>query len=94
MLSGEGNGNGEKTTIGLISNKKQFCACSTLFLHVCLPLFCTTTTLNFQKLPGYTFYVLPVVVHFFHSLIFTQMVIRISHFLTTAKKFSCCSSNN
>ena len=65
MLSGEGNGNGEKTTIGLISNKKQFFTCSTLFLHVCLPLFCTTTALNFQKLPGYTFYVLPVVVHFF-----------------------------
>ena len=30
MLSGEGNENGEKTTIGLIS-KKQLCTCSTLF---------------------------------------------------------------
>ena len=31
MLSGEGNENGEKTTIGPISNKKQLCTCSTLF---------------------------------------------------------------
>ena len=31
MLSGEGNENGEKTTIGLIS-KKQLCTCSTLFV--------------------------------------------------------------
>ena len=31
MLRGEGNENGEKTTIGLIS-KKQLCTCSTLFL--------------------------------------------------------------
>ena len=30
--------------------------CSTLFLYISLPLFCTTTTWNFQKLPGYTFY--------------------------------------
>ena len=48
MLSGEGNENGEKTTIGLIS-KKQLCPCSTLFLYISLPLFCTTTTWNFQK---------------------------------------------
>ena len=26
------------------------------FLYISLPLFCTTTTWNFQKLPGYTFY--------------------------------------
>ena len=30
---------------------------------------------------------------FFHSLIFTLVVARISHFLTAAKKFSCSSSN-
>ena len=31
MLSGEGKENGEKKTIGLISNKKQLCMCCTLF---------------------------------------------------------------
>ena len=41
MLSGEGNENGEKTKIGLIS-KKQLCKCSTLSLYISLPLFCTT----------------------------------------------------
>ena len=67
MLSGEDNENGEKTTISLIS-KKQLCTCSTLFSYISLPLFCTTTTRNFQKLPSYTFYggnVVPVVAHFF-----------------------------
>ena len=55
MLSGEGNENGEKTTIGLIS-KKATLHVSTLFLYISLPLFCTTTTWNFQKLSSYTFY--------------------------------------
>ena len=50
MLSGEGNKNGEKTTIGLIRAKKQLCTYSTLFFNISLPLFCTTTTWNFQKL--------------------------------------------
>ena len=31
--------------------------------------------------------------NFFHSLIFTLVAARISHFLTATKKFSCCSSN-
>ena len=30
--------------------KKQLCTCSTLFLYISLPLFCKTTTWNFQKL--------------------------------------------
>ena len=51
MLSDEGNGNGEKTIIVLIS-KKQFCTCSTLF--------CTFFALVLHdhnvKLPGYSFY--------------------------------------
>ena len=55
MLSGEGNENDEKTEIGQIS-KKQLCTCSTFSLYISLPLFCMTTTWNFQKLPGYTFY--------------------------------------
>ena len=74
MLSGEGNENGEKTTIGLISKKATLHVQHT-FLYISLPLFCTTTTWNFQKLLSYTFYggnVVRVPVHFFSlPLIFT-----------------------
>ena len=65
MLSGEGNAAERgKTTIGLIAKKKQLCTCSTLFLYISLPLFCTTTTWNFQKL-FYGGNVVRVLVHFF-----------------------------
>ena len=71
MLSDEGNENGEKTIIVLIS-KKQFCTCSTLF--------CTFFALVLHdhnvKLPGYSFYggnVVRVLVHFFfHCLSFSS----------------------
>ena len=53
MLSGEGNENGEKTTIVLISQKATLHVQHT-FLNIFLPLFCKTTMRNFQKLPGYT----------------------------------------
>ena len=43
MLSGEGNENGEKTTIGLISKKRNV-ARAAHFLYISLPLSCTTTT--------------------------------------------------
>ena len=43
MLSGEGNENGEKTTVGLISNKTTLHVQHT-FLYISLPLFCMTTT--------------------------------------------------
>ena len=76
MLRREGNaGERWKTTIGLISKKKkQLCTCSSPFLYISLPLFCTTTTWNFQKLLSCTFYggnVVRVLVHRFfycHSL--------------------------
>ena len=56
MLSGEGNENGEKTTIGLISKKSKFAVQHTFFVHFfALPLFCTTAKWNFQKFPSYTF---------------------------------------
>ena len=87
------NENGEKTTIGLIGKKTTLHVQHT-FLYISLPLFCTTTTWNFQKLPFYSFYGGNVVLFtFFHSLIFTLVVPRISHFLSAAKKISCCSSN-
>ena len=41
--SGEGNENGEKTTIGLISKKATLHVQHT-FLYISLPLFCTTTS--------------------------------------------------
>ena len=75
MLSGEGNARERwKTTIGLISKKATLHVQHT-FLYISLPLFCTTTTWNFQKLLSYTFYggnVVRVLVHFFSlPLIFT-----------------------
>ena len=87
---------GSKKSVGLIS-KTQLCTCTTLSLYISLPLVCTTTTWNFQKLPCYTFYggnVVCVPVHFFSlPLIFTTVATSISHYLTTAIKFSGFSSN-
>ena len=97
LLSGEDNENLEKT-IGLISKKNNFARAAHFFMHISLPLFkfCTTTTCNFQKRPSYTFYgemSYLLLFTFFHSLIFTLVAARISHFLIAAKKVSCCSSN-
>ena len=33
MLSGDGNENSQKESVGLISKKKELCSCSTLFGH-------------------------------------------------------------
>ena len=99
MLSGEGNGGEQwKTTIGLISKKATLHVQHT-FLYISLPLFCTTTTWNFQKLLSYTFYggnVVRVLVHFFFTAAHFHLALvaaSISHFVTAATKFSCCSSN-
>ena len=99
MLSGEGNtGERWKTTIGLISKKTTLHVQHT-FLYISLPLFCTTATWNFQKLLGYKFYRLKCRT-FSCSLFFTAahfhlalVAPSISHFVTTATKLSCCSSN-
>ena len=99
MLSGEGNaGEWWKTTIGLISKKSNFARAAHFFLYISLPLFFTTTTWNFQKLLSYTFYggnVVRVLVHFFFTAahFHLALVASISHFVTAATKFSCCSSN-
>ena len=99
MLSGEGNENGEKTTMGLISKKATLHVPKTFFCTFLLPLFCTTTTWNFQKLPSYTFYggnVVRVFAHFFFTVAHFHLALvaaSISHFVTVATKFSCCSSN-
>ena len=98
MLSGEGNENGEKQRKVQLA-KKQLCTCNTLYLNISLPLFCTTSTSNFQKLPSYTFYGENVVRVLFHFFFFTAahfhlalVAASISHFLTAATRFSSCSS--
>ena len=87
--------NGEKITIhvGVIS-KKATSHVQHTFLYISLPLFCATTTWNFQKLLSYTFYggnVICVLVHFFFTTTHFHLALvatSISHFLTAA-----CSSN-
>ena len=92
MLSSEGNENGENTKMGLISKKKQLYTCSTLFLYISLPLFCTTTTSNVQKLFYGGNVVRVLVPFFFHSAHFLLTLVAAS-IVTAATKFSCCSSN-
>ena len=99
MLSGEGNAREWwKTRIGLISKKATLHVQYT-FLYISLSLFCTTTSWNFQKLLSYTFYggnVVRVLVHFFLTAAYFHLALvaaSISHFVTVATKFSCCSSN-
>ena len=101
MLSREGNaGERWKTTIGLFSKKKkQLCTCSSLFLYISLPLFCTTTTWNFREVLSCTCYggnVVRVLVHFFFIATHYHLALvaaTFSYFVTAATKFSCCSSN-
>ena len=75
MLSGEGNAGEQWKTTKVQLAKKATLHVQHTFLYISLPLFCTTTTWNFQKLHSYTFYggnVVRVLVHFFSlPLIFT-----------------------
>ena len=100
MLSGEGNENGEKTTIGLISKKTTLHVQHTFFVH-----FFAVVLHDYNvKLPETSqLHVLwrkcrtCSCLLFFSSLplIFTFMAARISHFLTAATNClncSCCSS--
>ena len=70
MLSGEGNAEERwKTTIGIISKKKQLCTCSSLILYISLPSFCTrqreTSRNLFNSCTFYGGIVVRVLVHFF-----------------------------
>ena len=107
MLSGEGKENGEKTTIGLIIDKKATLHAQHTFLYISLPLFCTTTmwTENSKKFlvtrfrvekTSYVFFCVYVFFFFFFSvlpLIFILVAASISYFLTATSKVSCCFSN-
>ena len=92
MLSGEGNENGEKTTIGLISKKKKK-NFSCTFLCRCFARPQRETSRNFLVTLFMEEMSYLLLFTFFHSLIFTLVAARISHFLTAAEKISCCSSN-
>ena len=72
----------------------QLCTCSALCLYISLPLFCTTTTWNFQKLLSYTFCkgnVVRVLVHFCSTAAHFHLALlgaaSISHFVTGATNF-------
>ena len=97
MLSGEGNENGEKTTIyrcRVISKKATLDAQHTFFnLCHCFVRLQRKTSGNFlvtcfMEKMSYMF----LFSFFSLLLIFTLVTASISHFLTIATKFSCCSS--
>ena len=101
MLSGEGNaGERWKTIIGLISKKSNFARAA----HFC----CTFLCLCFARLQRETSRNVLVTLlleeisyvflfTFFHCRSFSPCIwlvaASISHFVTAATKFSCCSSN-
>ena len=64
--------------------------------NISLPFFCTSTTLNFQKLLSYTFWggnVVRVLVHFFFTPAHFHLAFvaaSISHFVTTAISLFVC----
>ena len=98
MLRGEGNENCEKTIIGLISKKatshEQHIFCT--FLCRCFARLQRKFSINFPvtRFMEEMSNVVRVPVHFFFTaLIFALVAASISHFLTGATKFSCCSSN-
>ena len=97
MLSGKGNENGEKTTIywcRVISKKATLDAQHTFFnLCHCFVRLQRETSRNvlvtcFMEKMSYMF----LFSLFSLLLIFTLVTASISHFLTIATKFSCCSS--
>ena len=91
MLSGEGNENGEKKTIGSISKKATFhveSGCSSLFFVNFFAAVLHDYNVKLQE----TFWL-----HVFwrkcRTLIFNLVPASFSHFLTAATNFSCCSSS-
>ena len=88
MLSGEGNENGEKTTIGSISKKATF--------HVeqgCSALNFFAAVLHDYNVKLQETFWLHVFWRKCRTLIFNLVSASISHFLTAATNFSCCSSS-
>ena len=86
MLSGEGNANGEKTTVGLISKKATLHVQHTFFgtfLCLCFARLQRETSRNFVEEMSYVF----LLTFFSLPLFFTLVAAIISHFLTAATNF-------
>ena len=86
MLNGEGSEDGNKINKSNYQKKVRNSHVQHTFLYIYLRLFCTTVAC------------VPVRFHFFTAAHFhlagrPLLVARISHFLTTAMKFSCFSPN-
>ena len=95
MLSGEGNENGEKTTIRSNQQKSNFARAANFFctfLWRCFARLQHETSRNFvvtrfmEEMSNVFLFTL-----FSPPLIFTLVVASISHFLTASTKFSCCT---
>ena len=101
MLSGEGNaGERWKTTIGLISKKATLHVQHTFFVHFFAVVFArlqretsrNVLVTRFMEEMSFVFsssLLFFTAAHFHLALVATS----ISHFVTAATKFSCCSSN-
>ena len=91
MLSGEGIQRQKTMKNNNTSNQqKQLCTRSTLFFYISLPLFCGDQNLKLSETSQYVFLFIS-----FHCRSFSPCIggRSISHFVTVATKFSCCSSN-
>ena len=86
MLSGEGNQNGEKTTIGLISIKTTLHVQHTFFVHF-FAIVLHDHNVNFLVARFMEKMSYLLLFNSFHSLIFTLVAARISPFLTALKNF-------
>ena len=86
MLSGEGNENGEKTTIGLNSKEVTLHVQQSFCIFLCR-FFARLQSEIFQKLPDYTFYGGNVVRVVLFTFVFTAALFYLPHFLTAATKF-------
>ena len=83
MLSGEGNENGEKTAIGVISKKNNFARAALFFCPFLCRYFVRPqreTSRNFLVTRFMEEMSYLLLFTFFHSLIFTLVAARISHF--------------
>ena len=86
MLSGEGIQRRKTVKNNNKSNQqKQLCTCRTLF--------CTFVCRFFARLQGETSRNFLVQYTFYGENVRPQVAASISHFVTAATKFSCCSSN-
>ena len=85
--------------LGGVLKLKFLAICNLLTQRILASLVAVDSLRNFQKLLSYMFYrenVARVVVHFFFTAAHFYLALvaaSISHFVTPATKFSCCSSN-